>query len=167
MLNIVQAQMPECASDVRQLFAEYLESVNSMLRHEYGLEVDITSMLEDDMTVTGPFFRPGACLLLAEVDGRVAGCACMRQIGGDAGEIKRMYVRPALRGQGIGRALLESALERARQAGLTTMRLDSAGFMKEAQTLYRSVGFRQIEAYPENLIPAQFQQHWVFMEKSL
>ncbi len=167
MLSIGQAHMPECESAVRELFAEYLQWGDNMLRQEYSVVLDIALMLEDDMTAAGKFAPPTGCLLLAELDGRVAGCACMRQIGHGIGELKRMYVRPAFRGAGIGRALLEAVLERARRAGYATVRLDSAGFMREAHALYRSAGFRDVEPYDESEIPAQFRHHWVFMEKPL
>jgi hypothetical protein len=51
--------------------------------------------------------------------------------------------------------------------GYPRIRLDSARFMKAAHSLYRSAGFQEIDPYPESEIPAKFQEHWVFMEKSL
>ena len=164
MLSIAQAQMPGCESDVRALFAEYLSWGNSMLSREYGITMPIEAMLESDMAEIGKFLPPNGCLLLAAVDGMVAGCACMRRIGPDVGELKRMYVRPAYRGQGIGRSLLVAVLEQAHNARYSRVRLDSARFMKEAHTLYASAGFREIGAYPESEIPEQFRHHWVFME---
>ncbi|GLZ02894.1 hypothetical protein Acsp03_03610 [Actinomadura sp. NBRC 104412] len=56
-------------------------------------------------------------------------------------EIKRMYVRPQARGQGIGRAILEILLADARTIGYEVARLETATFMREAHALYRSVGF--------------------------
>jgi ribosomal protein S18 acetylase RimI-like enzyme len=78
-----------------------------------------------------------------------------------------MYVRPDHRGHGIGRSLLNEALTAARQNGYSAVRLDSAGFMKEAQALYRSAGFDDIEEYAESEIPEEYRRYWVFMELNL
>ena len=91
----------------------------------------------------------------------------MRKIREDIGEVKRMYVRPAFRGQGIGRALLDALIQEAGQIGYPRIRLDSTRFMKEAHALYRSAGFVEIAEYPESEIPAQFREHWIFMEMVL
>jgi GNAT superfamily N-acetyltransferase len=78
-----------------------------------------------------------------------------------------MYVRPEFRGKGIGRALLEALIAEAQEIGYPTVRLDSTRFMEVAHSLYRSVGFHEIEPYTESEIPPEFQQYWVFMEKQL
>jgi GNAT superfamily N-acetyltransferase len=106
-------------------------------------------------------------LLLAIEGATAAGLACMRRIRQDTGEIKRMYVRPEFRRRGIGRALVEALIAEAREIGYATMRLDSTRFMAAAHSLYRAMGFHEIEPYVESEIPSQFHQHWVFMEKQL
>ncbi len=166
-LAIAQATMPECRSDVQALFAEYLRWGNMMLDQEYGIRLDVEAMLKDDMTAVGKFEPPAGRLLLAELDAAVVGCIALRKIGPDVGEIKRMYVRPEHRGNGIGRALLDAVLDHARQAGYTCARLDSARFMREAHALYRSAGFREIGPYSGSEIPEEYRHHWVFMEKLL
>jgi GNAT superfamily N-acetyltransferase len=99
--------------------------------------------------------------------GEVVGLACTKRIREDIGEIKRMYVRPEFRRRGIGRALLEVLIAEAREIRYPRMRLDSARFMAEAHSLYRSVGFQEIEPYPESEIPEEFRQYWIFMELRL
>jgi len=91
----------------------------------------------------------------------------MRRIRKDIGEVKRMYVRPEFRRRGIGRALLEGLIAEAQEIGYSTVRLDSTRFMEAAHSLYRSLGFHEIEPYMESEIPPEFQQNWVFMEKQL
>ncbi len=91
----------------------------------------------------------------------------MRKLNEETGELKRMYVRPAYRGQGAGRALVHALLAEARQAGYVRVRLDSARFMHAAHLLYHSAGFEEIEAYEGSEIPLEFQGHWIFMEKAL
>ena len=78
-----------------------------------------------------------------------------------------MYVRPKARKRGLGRALLNELLEQSHQIGYQRVRLDSARFMSEAHQLYRTSGFREIEAYEGSEIPKEFQSHWIFMERDL
>ena len=78
-----------------------------------------------------------------------------------------MYVRPNYRGRGLGRRILEELLSEAREISYAEVRLDSARFMEAAHSLYRSAGFQEIDPYEESEIPPEFQEHWIFMEKSL
>jgi GNAT superfamily N-acetyltransferase len=149
------------------LFWEYLQWVNPRLNEEFGVNFDIKSMLDQNMLELDKFLPPYGRLLLGEYEGQVVGLACMRRIREDTGEIKRMYVQPAFRGKGIGRALIAGLISEARDIGYPRVRLDSTRFMKEAHSLYRSIGFEEIEPYSESEIPEEFQQHWVFMELQL
>ena len=167
MTSIHQAETEQDRSQVRELFREYLQWANGRLNEEFGINFDIELMIERDMAELEIFLPPYGRLLLATEGSQAVGIACMKRIREDMGEIKRMYVRPEFRGQGIGRVLLEALIAEARQIGYPTVRLDSTRFMKAAHSLYRSVGFQEIEPYPESEIPPEFQRHWVFMEKRL
>ena len=150
---------------MKELFGEHLAWANLRLNEEYGINFDIESMLKQNMLELDKFLPPQGRLLLAIQDEEVAGLACMQKIRADIGEIKRMYVRPEFRKMGIGHKLVEHLLAEAREIGYPIVRLDSARFMKAALALYRSVGFVEIEPYPESEIPEEFQQNWIFMEK--
>lgn len=167
MLKICQAETSEHRDHVRALFWEYLQWANAMVGREFGITFDIETMLEHDMDELSKFFPPSGRLLLAEHDNEVAGIVCLRKLGDDTGEVKRMYVRPAYRGKGIGRALVEALLAGAGHTGYTRVRLDSAKFMLAAHSLYRSLGFEEITAYDGSEVPLEFQAHWIFMEKTL
>ena len=106
-------------------------------------------------------------MLLAEENDSPAGLICLRKIDATTAEVKRMYVRPALRGKGVGKALVERLKEEARQMGYATVRLDSGPFMQSAHAVYRSAGFREREPYPESEVPPEYHSVWVFMELTL
>ena len=167
MLTIVQATGGEHREAVRELFAEYLDAVCPVCNREYGTAFDPATMLPHDMAHLAVFEPPEGRLLLAYEEGEAAGVACVRTIGERIAEIKRMYVRPAFRRAGVGRALVDLAVSEMRSAGYAALRLDSAGFMTDAHSLYRAAGFREIASYPESEVPASFHRHWVFMELPL
>ena len=167
MLRIYQIETDQDRVYFRELSWEYLQWAKARVNEEYGINVDVKSMLDQTMRELDKFLPPYGRLLIAEYEGQVVGLACMRRIREDIGEIKRMYVRPAFRRKGMGRALLEALIAAAREIGYPRIRLDSTRFMVEAHSLYRSIGFQEIEPYPESEIPEEFQQHWIFMEKQL
>ena len=123
--------------------------------------------LEHDMVSLEKFIPPKGRLLLELVDGLTVGVACLKELEGNTGEVKRMYVKPEMRGRGIGTALLTRLIDDATLVGYNCLRLDSARFMTDAHRLYRSMGFADIEPYEGSEIPKEFQPHWVFMEKYL
>jgi GNAT superfamily N-acetyltransferase len=152
---------------VEELFGEYLPWANGMLNQEFNINFDTPSQLAHDMADIAKFMPPDGRLLLAVDAATVGGCACMRTIAPAVAELKRMYVRPAQRRQGIGRALVEALIADCTMAGYTSLRLDSARFMQEAHSLYRSMGFYEIAEYSQSEIPREFRPHWVFMERTL
>ncbi len=77
----------------------------------------------------------------------IAGNVGFRDLGDGACEVRRLFVRPKARGQGIARALMTTLIDEARQAGYRTVRLETLEAMREAQALYQSLGFVPITAY--------------------
>ena len=100
----------------------------------------------------GEYSSPRGRILVAEKEGETIGCVALRDLGEGVCEMKRLYVRPAFRGGGIGRSLAEEIVRIAKQEGYEKMRLDTLASMKTAIALYRSMGFRDIEPYRFNPI---------------
>ena len=172
LTSILQARIPEHGTAIRSLFSDYLHWVCPKIYDEYKWEFDAETVTIQDMEKIDSFMPPKGILLIAFVDGSPAGCACTRTIGQGVAELKRMYVRPEFRKQGIGKALIENTIQTMRSQGYTILRLDSAGFMQDAHSLYHSFGFKEIPPYDGSEIateiPVEFlRKHWVFMELQL
>jgi GNAT superfamily N-acetyltransferase len=86
-------------------------------------------------------------LLLARLKHVPAGVVALKHVDAATAEVKRLYVRPDARGHGIGRALMEHLLRKARQSGYRTLRLETMSFMKAAVAMYRSLGFEEVDAF--------------------
>lgn len=126
------------------LFKEYMASLDFDLGFQ-NIDHELTIL----PAMYGP---PGGVLLLVKVGDDFVGCAAMRPIENDKTcELKRMYLRPAYRGRGIGKAIMEKSLDTARKLGYTTMKLDTIGYkMPWAVGLYMSYGFRETAPYNHN-----------------
>jgi ribosomal protein S18 acetylase RimI-like enzyme len=142
-MKFVQAQAPEQIEIARGLFGEYAA----------GLNIDLCFQNFDQEVngLPGNYAPPLGRLLLAVEGEQIAGCIGLRSLGGSDCEMKRLYVRPEFRGQGLGKRLVTTVLDAARQIGYERMLLDTLpGKMDEAIALYRSLGFREIAAYYNN-----------------
>ncbi|MBC1218455.1 GNAT family N-acetyltransferase [Nostoc sp. UCD121] len=165
MLKIIQVEADEHKSQTQKLFWEYFNETKLIFSHQFGINLDANTFFEQYMTQLHEFIPPSGRLFLAQYETQIVGCACLRKIGENIGEIKRMYVRPEFRRKGIGRTLLETIINEASNIGYSKIRLDSAPFAKQAQALYRVFGFRDIEPYLEKTeIPLEYRANWVFME---
>ncbi|MFN6482053.1 MULTISPECIES: GNAT family N-acetyltransferase [unclassified Nostoc] len=165
MLKIIQIETDEHKSHVQDVFWEYFNETKLIASEQFGINLDVNTFFEEYMAQIHEFFPPSGRLLLGQYEAKIAGCACLRKIDEDICEIKRMYVKPEFRRKGIGRSLLEAIINEAVYIGYSMIRLDSAPHAKEAQTLYRVFGFRDIEPYLEKIeIPLEHRANWVFME---
>lgn len=131
---------------VRELFSEYATSLGVDLGYQ-GFDSELGGL-------PGAYVPPAGALLVAEGPNGIVGCIALRPFEPPAvGEIKRLYVRPAGRGHGLGNALTRAILDCARAAGYDRVRLDTLPTMVGAQALYRALGFREIPAYRHSPVP--------------
>jgi putative acetyltransferase len=132
-------------ADARALFLEYAQALGIDLCFQ-GFDTELAEL-------PGLYARPAGRLLAATLDGELAGCVAMRPLPNGACEMKRLYVRSQARGGGVGRTLAAAVIAAAREEGYERMRLDTLPAMVEAQPLYESLGFREIEPYYESPVP--------------
>jgi ribosomal protein S18 acetylase RimI-like enzyme len=131
--------------DVRPLFTEYAASLGFSLCFQ-GFDDELAGL-------PGAYAPPLGRLLLARVDGVVAGCVALRPLDEGVCEMKRLFVRPAFHGRGLGRQLVERLIKEGSAAGYPAMRLDTVPSMTAALGLYASIGFVDIPPYRPNPIP--------------
>jgi putative acetyltransferase len=145
VISLSQASSSEQVEEARQLFREYAESLDFSLCFQ-GFD-------EELRTLPGTYAPPSGRLLLAQCEGRSAGCIALRQLETRICEMKRLYVRPEYRGKGIGKLLVDGIIAEARAIGYERMRLDTVtSSMQDAIALYRRRGFREIDPYRTNPI---------------
>jgi len=133
---------------VRTIFREYADTL--------GVDLCFQDFETELAGLPGDYGAPRGALLLAQVEGAIAGCCALRPLDTadypNASEMKRLYVRKAFRGFGLGRELAEAMLDRARQAGYACVLLDTLDDMDSARALYTDLGFEEIPPYYHNPI---------------
>ena len=155
MTTTVEVSAPRSTADleaIKGLFREYAESLGFSLAYQ-----DFEKELAD---FPGKYAPPEGALLLAKAGDEAAGTVALRKLETGVCEMKRLYVRPAFRGRrlpdgrSIGRALAEDIVAIGRDRGYQRLRLDTiGGKMRQALSLYRSMGFVEIPPYYASPIP--------------
>ena len=147
--RLIVPDTPALFEATRVIFREYAASLAVDLSFQ-----DFEQELRD---LPGEYAGPNGCLLLALVDGAVAGCGAYRPITDvdypNACEMKRLYVGRAFRRFGLGRQVAQALIDEARQAGYSSMLLDTLDDMEAARELYTSLGFVEVPPYYFNPLP--------------
>lgn len=133
---------------IRQLFSDY--------QADLGIDLCFQGFADELAGLPGDYAAPDGALLLARIDDRPAGCVALRPLAHsdhlNACEMKRLFVRKAYRGFGLGRMLVEEVVSLARLAGYSTMLLDTLNDMEAARALYQEAGFYEVAPYYHNPI---------------
>jgi len=133
-------------ANVRELFLEYANSLGFSLCFQ-GFDQELAGL-------PGDYSPPRGRLLLAESNGKAAGCVALHALEPHICEMKRLYVRPEFRGMKLGLALVNAILTEARNIGYQKIRLDTVEpSMKDAVVMYRRLGFQEIGPYRSNPMP--------------
>jgi putative acetyltransferase len=142
-MQIVDVGSSDDFDAARELFRRYATALGVDLGFQH---------FDDEVAAIESIYAPptGALLLLKEA-GEPVGCVGLRRLGTDA-EMKRLYVIPAMRGRGAGRALVEAICTKARDLGYRRVFLDTLPSMIEAQALYEATGFVETAPYYDNPI---------------
>lgn len=135
--------------EVRRLFTEYT-SLLIAGDPEFQQYLQIQNYDAEIAHLEHKYGPPTGRLYLALADGAIAGCIALRKLDDQRCEMKRLYVRPEYRGQGIGRQLTDRILEDARGIGYRQILLDTFPFLDHALTMYRNMGFREIPRYNDS-----------------
>lgn len=145
-MNQIKFRQAETEADVaaaREIFREYETWL--------GLDLCFQGFEEELKNLPGKYTPPRGRLYLASDNDEIAGCIALRQIGEDACEMKRLFVREKFRGRRVGKLLIDRVIADAREIGYSRMRLDTfPPKMGKAVQLYEAYGFRKIPPYYEN-----------------
>ena len=142
MITLIPATTPEQIETIRSLFVEYQQWLNFSLCFQ-GFDQELA-------TLPGKYSNPNGRLYIAEHEGSIAGCIALRPIDERVCEMKRLFVREAFRGKGIGKILTEQIISDAKKIGYHVMKLDTLQRMETARSLYKKLGFAVIPAYYNN-----------------
>lgn len=154
MIQFYLANTDEDYADARVLFKEYAEAIN--------INLDFQHFEEELDGLKKMYVSPNGGIILAKEASGIIACVAIRKISESVGELKRMYTKPAHQNKGIGKILLEKALQLAKDCNYTTVKLDTLNYMLPAIHLYKRSGFYEIMPYYHNPIATA-----VFFEKAL
>ena len=139
--QIQPVESAEALAAVRLLLEEYWAS--------FGFTPCFQNFADELASLPGAYAPPGGRLALATIEGQPAGCIALRRNDAQRAEAKRLYVRPAFRGCGLGRALMEWIMAEARAAGYREIVGDTMPVMRDALALYERMGFERTGAGPK------------------
>lgn len=147
--RLIVPDSPALIDAAREIFREYAASL--------AVDLSFQQFDQELRDLPGEYAEPGGCLLLAIVEGSVAGCGAYRRLTDvdypNACEMKRLYVRRAFRRFGLGRQVAQALIDDARRAGYSSMLLDTLDDMEAARELYASLGFVEVPPFYFNPLP--------------
>jgi GNAT superfamily N-acetyltransferase len=168
MLTVAQVETGEQIRQGQELLKEYFEFLRTDVDKDIpdpNAVVPLAGYQQEIDNLPGKFGPPDGRFLLAEYEGEAAGCVAFYKFSPDSCEVKRLWTRPQFRGKKVGRALVERLIEDARALGYRTMILSTVDILKEAQSLYDSLGFEKTEPFFDG--PPAMMAHEIFLKLDL
>ena len=147
--------------EVRKLFSEYTAMLVS-INPSFQLYLDIQHYGDEERNPSMKYQLPDGRLYLALKDNKIAGCVALRRLDDENGELKRLYVRPEFRGNGIASLLMEKIIEDVREVGYRSIFLDTLPELESAVKLYLKLGFEFTSPYNDSPV-----EKTLFMKKKL
>lgn len=142
MLKILEVKSETLIEQTYDIFEEYSNYLK--------IDLEFQDFEQELNNLPGEYKSPHGCILLAFYKNALAGCVALRKLENNICEMKRLYVKLEFRRREIGKKLAKLVIDKARKMGYKSMRLDTLPFMREAISLYLSLGFKEIEAYRFN-----------------
>jgi len=166
--TVVRTDVDGHEDALRPLLRDYFAQADERALDHFGDRldgIDVEGAVESDLDrlATAAIDEP---LLVARVEDRTVGCVQSKRLAESTAEVKRLYVAPAQRGEGLGRRLMETAAEAAAADGFTTLRLGVGPYLEPARALYEDLGFEYTPAYEQSRAPAAVRDEWRFMRWS-
>ena len=149
--QVISCFVPPEREAFTALLKEYYALMIARIEADGGSVGDSFTAIIEFWNEIEVYMPPEGRLFLAKSDaGDMIGCGMMKKIGPDVAEMKRLYVKPEARGTGLGRHLVDRRIAAAREMGVKTLLVDTLRANVEMQGLYHSLGFAEIEPYPES-----------------
>jgi len=170
LFEVAPARSGEALEMFVELSEEYVTWITAEVKRRYrGLDVEAFNAERGYDDIRKKYLKehvpPRGDLLLAVSGKEACGCVAVGRLTKTICEMRTLYVRPAFRGEGLGRALAVASVEQGRRLGYRRMRLDTLSFLEGAIGLYRSLGFRETKPY--HGVSGALEGHIRFMELSL
>lgn len=152
------------AARLRPVLLTYYTEVLRLFAQVGGPPLEPAAFAEENLAKFARFLPPDGRLLIAEAqDGAIMGCGALRRISPDAGEMKHMYVDPAARGTGLGRALFQMRIAAAKDMGLRTLYADTVKGNDTMLGMYDRFGFQRVDRYDGNANDAAYAPYLVYL----
>lgn len=158
------AQSIDDLGGLEDVLREYLTWDIDQLRKISGIDIDPEAYVKNTFDEIEHYFPPNGRLLLMRDDDTLIGIGFLKSVREKTCEIKRMYILPSHRGMRLGKTILGTLIQSAKDIGYSNILLDSAVYMKTAHAMYRAAGFKNIEYYPEGETDAALKDFLMYME---
>jgi GNAT superfamily N-acetyltransferase len=174
MAEFVQFDPEVHMDEFRQMYIEWYHSQMDPLKENYGIDFfsitgrTVEEIVDARLDRYSGLKPPEGVFLILDVEAKVAGMVVLRKLSGSRGLVNLMYNRPEYRGKGYAKQLFHRLLEEGRKIGVTCFQLRTPVFSEAAHHIYRSAGFREVEEYPESMmpnLPPLLQPYSIYMEK--